>query len=142
MRSTGTWMTSTITMLCPADVTPNEWVYNHPFFIILNQAVGGNFGGPVGEDTTFPQKMMVDYVRVYQGPDTAERFETSFTDDFSGWQLVEVPFDSFARSADQPNGAPDDGLGLTEVWGYGFALPDDSHRTVYLDQVQLSSPPK
>ena len=29
----------------------------------------------------------------------------------------------WVRSADQPAGAPDDGLGLDEVWGYGFTLP-------------------
>ncbi len=121
----------------PADVAPNEWVFNHPFYILLNVAVGGNFGGPVGDDTVFPQKMLVDYVRVYQGPDTAERFESQFVDDFNGWQRVEVPFASLVRSADQPDGAPDDGLTLTEVWGYGFSLPDDDNRTVYLDQVRL-----
>jgi beta-glucanase (GH16 family) len=126
----------------PADVAPNEWVFNHPFFIIMNVAIGGNFGGPVGPDTTFPQTLKVDYVRVYQGPDTAERFEASFTDDFDGWQEVFVPFDSFARSAEQPDGAPDDGLGLSEVWGYGFKLPDAGTTTgkLLLDQVRLAQP--
>ena len=95
----------------PADVAPNEWVFNHPFFMLLNVAVGGNFGGPVGEDTIFPQEMLVDYVRVYQGPDTAERWEANFADNFGGWQQVVIPFASFTRSADQPAAAPDDGLG-------------------------------
>ena len=107
----------------PGDV-PGPWVYNKPFFLLLNFAVGGNFGGPVGENVQFPQEYLVDYVRVYQGPDTAERFETSFADDFVGWQEVTIPLSDFVRSADQPEGAPDDGLGLNEVWGYGFALPD------------------
>jgi beta-glucanase (GH16 family) len=126
----------------PADVAPNEWVFNHPFFIIMNVAIGGNFGGPVGPDTTFPQTMKVDYVHVYQGPDTAERFEATFTDDFGGWQEVFVPFDSFARSAEQPDGAPDDGLGLTEVWGYGIKLPDTGTTSgkLVLDQVRLVQP--
>jgi beta-glucanase (GH16 family) len=125
----------------PADVAPNEWVFNHPFFLIMNVAVGGSFGGPVGEDTTFPQEMIVDYVRVYQGPDTAERWEATFVDDFTGWQQVMVPFDSFTRSAAQPAGAPDDGLGLTEVWGYGFALEDvDASGTLMIDQVRLIAP--
>jgi beta-glucanase (GH16 family) len=31
----------------PADVAPNEWVFNHPFFMLLNQAIGGNFGGAI-----------------------------------------------------------------------------------------------
>jgi len=126
----------------PANVAPNEWVFNHPFFIIMNVAVGGNFGGPVGSDTVFPQTMKMDYVRVYQGPDTAERFEASFTDDFDGWQEVLVPFDSFARSAEQPDGAPDDGLSLSEVWGYGFKLPDAGTMTgsLLLDEVRLIAP--
>jgi beta-glucanase (GH16 family) len=127
----------------PADVAPNEWVYNHPFFVIMNIAVGGNFGGPVGEETVFPQEMLVDYLRVYQGPDTAERWETTFADNFSGWQQVVIPFASFTRSADQPAGAPDDGLGLNEVWGYGFKLPEGgtSSGKLRLDQVRLELAP-
>ena len=49
-----------------ADVTDGEWVFDHPFFIILNVAVGGTFGGNPTGDTVFPQSMYVDYVRVYQ----------------------------------------------------------------------------
>ncbi|NIQ97106.1 MAG: family 16 glycosylhydrolase, partial [Desulfuromonadales bacterium] len=123
----------------PADIAPNEWVFNHPFFLIMNVAIGGNFGGPVGEDTTFPQTLHVDYVRVYQAPDTAERFEASFTDSFSGWQKVVLPFETFTRSAEQPAGAPDDGFGLSEVWGYGFKLPEGgtTSGSLLLDQVRL-----
>ncbi|MDX1740935.1 MAG: glycoside hydrolase family 16 protein, partial [Rhodothermales bacterium] len=47
------------------DGVPGEWVYDHPFSIILNLAVGGSFVGFVGPNTTFPQTMLVDYVRVY-----------------------------------------------------------------------------
>lgn len=44
---------------------PGEWVYDHPFFLLLNVAVGGGFvGSPEG--TTFPRTMLVDYVRVYE----------------------------------------------------------------------------
>jgi beta-glucanase (GH16 family) len=42
------------------------WVFNHPFFIILNLAVGGSYVGPPGVGTTFPQRLLVDYVRVYR----------------------------------------------------------------------------
>ena len=121
----------------PADVAPNEWVFNDPVFIILNVAIGGNFGGAVDPNIQMPQSMTVDYVRVYQGPDTAERFETTFIDDFSGWQQVEVPFTGFTRSEEQPTGAPNDGLNLNDVWGYGFTLPDSGTDTVWMDQVQL-----
>jgi beta-glucanase (GH16 family) len=43
-----------------------SWVFDHPFFLILNVAVGGSFVGPVGSDTEFPQTLLVDYVRVYE----------------------------------------------------------------------------
>ena len=41
------------------------WVFNQPFFIILNVAVGGNWPGSPDNTTQFPQQMLVDYVRVY-----------------------------------------------------------------------------
>jgi beta-glucanase (GH16 family) len=61
------WSIDDITYLTvtSSDV-PGEWVYDHPFFIILNIAVGGNWPGSPDETTTFPQFMQVDYVRVYQ----------------------------------------------------------------------------
>ncbi|RKH66957.1 glycoside hydrolase family 16 protein [Corallococcus llansteffanensis] len=43
-----------------------KWVYDHPFFIILNVAVGGSYVGPPDAKTVFPQTMKVDYVRVYE----------------------------------------------------------------------------
>jgi beta-glucanase (GH16 family) len=49
----------------PEDVT-GEWVYDHPFFIILNVAVGGSYVGFPTPDTPFPQTMYVDWVRVYR----------------------------------------------------------------------------
>lgn len=121
----------------PADVAPNEWVFNHPFYLLLNVAIGGNFGGAVGEDTIFPQMMLVDYVRLYQAPDTAERFEATFTDNFSGWQRISLPFSAFRRSANQPLGAPNDGLTLASVWGYGFKLPGNIPTPVLIDQVKV-----
>ena len=57
-------ITRTITSAdIPAGTT---WAYNHPFYILLNQAVGGNwFPGPDGS-TPAVNDMLVDYVRVYQ----------------------------------------------------------------------------
>jgi beta-glucanase (GH16 family) len=46
----------------PAGAT---WVFDHPFFLILNVAVGGGRPGDPDATTTFPQQMVVDYVRVY-----------------------------------------------------------------------------
>lgn len=43
-----------------------EWPFDKPFHLILNIAVGGNWGGQKGvDDSIFPQKMEIDYVRVY-----------------------------------------------------------------------------
>jgi beta-glucanase (GH16 family) len=43
-----------------------EWPFNQPFHLILNIAVGGNWGGQKGVDESiWPQRMEIDYVRVY-----------------------------------------------------------------------------
>lgn len=47
--------------------TFKEWPFDQPFHLILNIAVGGNWGGMQGiEDSIWPQRMEIDYVRVYQ----------------------------------------------------------------------------
>jgi beta-glucanase (GH16 family) len=107
----------------PADL-PGPWVFDKPYFLLLNFAIGGNFGGTPAPANAYPQEYLVDHVRVYQGPDTAERFEASFTDDVAGWREVTVPIGDFVRSDVQPEGAPDDGFGLDEVWGVGLTLPN------------------
>ena len=51
----------------PADLPPGtKWVYDHPFFILLNVAVGGDWPGNPDTSSAFPQTMLVDYVRVYE----------------------------------------------------------------------------
>jgi beta-glucanase (GH16 family) len=47
-------------------VGDREWVFDKPFFLLLNLALGGTIGGVIALDTEFPQTMYVDYVRVYQ----------------------------------------------------------------------------
>jgi beta-glucanase (GH16 family) len=50
-----------------ADLKPGwKWVFDKPFFLILNLAVGGDWPGNPDPTTVFPQSMLVDYVRVYQ----------------------------------------------------------------------------
>lgn len=43
-----------------------DWVFDHPFFILLNVAVGGSYVGDPSPSTQFPQTMLVDWVRVYE----------------------------------------------------------------------------
>ncbi|GAA5117295.1 glycoside hydrolase family 16 protein [Luteolibacter yonseiensis] len=47
--------------------TVDQWPFDKPFYLILNLAIGGDWGGQKGiDDAAFPQRMEVDYVRVYQ----------------------------------------------------------------------------
>lgn len=52
--------------LTPDDLSGRTWVFDHPFFIILNLAIGGQLAGPIGLDTVFPAQLQVDYVRVFE----------------------------------------------------------------------------
>ncbi len=50
----------------PTDLPAGKrWVHDHPFFILLSLAVGGSFPGSPDNSTVLPQRMLVDYVRVY-----------------------------------------------------------------------------
>lgn len=51
----------------PADIPAGKkWAFDHPFFLLLNLAVGGDWPGNPDASTVFPQTMLIDYVRVYQ----------------------------------------------------------------------------
>ena len=53
--------------ITPSNLPANaRWVFDHPFNIILNLAVGGHYVGSPDASTVFPQSLLVDYVRVYQ----------------------------------------------------------------------------
>jgi beta-glucanase (GH16 family) len=65
-----TFTPNSATTAAPSSPSPNPdaagaWVFDHPFFLVLNLAVGGNWPGPPDATTKFPQTMLVDYVRVY-----------------------------------------------------------------------------
>ena len=49
----------------PDDLNGREWVFDHPFFLIVNLALGGTFGGNIALDLEFPIRYEIDYVRVY-----------------------------------------------------------------------------
>ena len=51
------------------------WAFDHSFFIIMNLAVGGVFLDDPDETTSFPQTLLVDYVRVYGQDDNNEPLE-------------------------------------------------------------------
>jgi beta-glucanase (GH16 family) len=49
----------------PADAGANRWVFDHPFYVIMNLAVGGNWPGSPDGNTAFPQSLLIDWVHVY-----------------------------------------------------------------------------
>jgi beta-glucanase (GH16 family) len=49
----------------PAGLGGNPWVFDHDYYLLLNVAAGGNASVPPDRSTSFPQTMLVDYVRVY-----------------------------------------------------------------------------
>lgn len=53
--------------------TYKEWPFDKKFHLLLNIAVGGNWGGAKGmDDSIYPVQMVVDYVRVYQSKEINE----------------------------------------------------------------------
>lgn len=56
----------TVTRADVEDERDAEWVFDGPFYFVFNVAVGGHLPGYPDESTAFPQRMDVDYVRVYE----------------------------------------------------------------------------
>jgi len=63
-----TWMVDSVPYYSQtkSGISPDNWPFNKDFFFILNIAVGGGWPGSPDGTTTFPESMIVDYVRVYQ----------------------------------------------------------------------------
>jgi beta-glucanase (GH16 family) len=131
--------------LTPKSV-PGDWVYDHPFFIIINLAVGGNWPGYPDESTVFPQYLMVDYVRVYQRPDNIAvqssrgsmrigDIEVEAQDAETGWQGKAT-----IRIVDQA-GQPVSGARVTGGW-VGIVVRGETTAETNADgMVQLLSNP-
>ncbi|MFE9497350.1 glycoside hydrolase family 3 N-terminal domain-containing protein [Streptomyces collinus] len=70
--------------------------------------------------------------------EASELWTTSFTDDFTGWKQVELPFTDFAYRTDyQPVGGIDHVLGLDRMWGYAVTLPVGVKGQFAMDGVEL-----
>jgi beta-glucosidase len=70
--------------------------------------------------------------------EASELWTTSFTDDFTGWKQIEIPFTDFVYRTDyQPVGGIDHVLGLTEMWGYAVTLPVGAPGRFAMDGVEL-----
>ncbi|MYX25261.1 glycosyl hydrolase [Streptomyces sp. SID8381] len=70
--------------------------------------------------------------------EASELWTTSFTDDFTGWKQIELPFADFTYRTDyQPVGGIDHVLGLTQMWGYSLTLPTGVEGRFAIDGVEL-----
>ncbi|MFC4502058.1 MULTISPECIES: glycoside hydrolase family 3 protein [Streptomyces] len=70
--------------------------------------------------------------------EASELWTTSFTDDFTGWRQIEIPFTDFVYRTDyQPVGGIDQVLGLTQMWGYAVTLPPGTRGDFAMDGVEL-----
>ncbi|MFJ9566456.1 glycoside hydrolase family 3 protein [Streptomyces fuscichromogenes] len=70
--------------------------------------------------------------------EASELWTTSFTDDFTGWKQIEIPFSDFVYRTDyQPVGGIDHVLGLTGMWGYAVTLPVGVPGRFAMDDVEL-----
>lgn len=70
--------------------------------------------------------------------EASELWTTSFTDDFTGWKQIELPFADFTYRTDyQPVGGIDHVLGLTQMWGYSLTLPTGVEGRFAMDGVEL-----
>jgi beta-glucanase (GH16 family) len=90
----------------PASLGGHTWVYDHPFFLILNLAVGGQWPGNPDASTSFPQTMLVDYVRVSAWNDGGSNPPPPST----GGSALKSAFSG--RCIDIPGGNASDGVRL------------------------------
>ena len=57
---------NSVYIFSPEAKNDRTWPFDKPFYIILNLAIGGNFGGPEVDDSIFPKEFIIDYIKVYK----------------------------------------------------------------------------
>jgi len=111
--------------------TSRDWSAHDGFSFWL---YGSNSGRSLFVDVLDNRKRCSTY-------DDSERYTYRFTDDFSGWKQVAVQFSDMVRK-EIGNSAPNDGLGLSEVHGWGLgATSTGGQTTYYIDDFELQGKP-
>ena len=111
-------------------VAPQNWSL---FQRITFQFYGTNSGATIRFE-------ILDNRSLGSNTDTAERFEYKFSDNFNGWRSFNLPWNAFARRSDwQPEGAPNDGLGLRNIWGFNIS-PVTGWGSFQVDNIKLINP--
>jgi len=98
-----------------------KWPFDHPFHLLMNIAVGGDWGGVEGvDDSIFPVQMQVDYVRVYQ---TADQIG----------ELIEGPGHLVSRQKGVSFSTP-----IKDAQSYQWSVPEDAEINGASDQRQVT----
>lgn len=50
----------------PVEKNEKNWPFNKPFYLLLNLAIGGDFGGPEVDNTIFPKEFIIDYIKIFK----------------------------------------------------------------------------
>lgn len=97
------------------------WPFNKEFYLILNLAYGGSWGGYAGVDNTkLPHKFLIDYVRVYQLQDTESPFELKIQTPAHGSIEIEPKLDFYPENTE---------VTLTAVPDSGYAFKAWAHQS-------------
>ncbi len=104
----------------------DKWPFNKPQYIILNLAVGGDWGGAQGIDpTVFPMEMKVDYVRVFEKSENSTNVNVTFQVDMKN-EMVSgegVWLSGGNISSGQPGGLQMQPVADTTIWEITLTLP-------------------
>ena len=110
----------------------NKWPFNHSHYVILNLAVGGDWGGVQGIDpNAFPMEMEVDYVRVFKKSDSSNNVNVTFQVDMKGQTIsgTGVWLSGGNISSGQPGGLQMQPVDDTTIWEIILTLPPNSSYT-------------
>ena len=109
-----------------------KWPFDEPEYIILNLAIGGDWGGAQGIDpSAFPMKMLVDYVRVFKMSENFSNVQVTFQVDMKDETVsgMGVWLSGGNISSGQPGGLEMQPVSDTSIWQTTLTLPPNSGYT-------------
>jgi beta-glucosidase len=130
----------------PADLEQGrQWVFDHPFYLLLNVAVGGQWPGLPDATTRFPQTMLVDYVRVYARTDEARdlrQAEERAADLLARMTLAEKigQMTQVEKNSIRPDDVYARGIGSVLSGGGGYPLPNTPEGWLQMTNAYTSTP--
>ena len=107
----------------------SKWPFDNPHYIILNLAVGGDWGGVQGVDATrFPMELMIDYVKVYEKTDVKNDVMVTFSGDMKNINVggTGVYLSGGTLGSGSPGGIRMLSQEGTDIWSVSLSLPKNS----------------